>query len=59
MPDAMKAASRLIKQHGEAAPRVAADRAAESARAGEQEDWQHWANVIVEAKVLLARDFSD
>jgi hypothetical protein len=58
MSDTTKTANRLIKQHGEDAPHVAADRAAESARSGDEDDWQHWAKVIVEAKVLLARDYS-
>jgi len=59
MSDATKTANRLIKQHGEDAPVVAADRAAASERAGEEAEWQHWATVIVETKMLLARDFSD
>ena len=59
MPDAPKTANRLIKQHREAAPEVAADRAAESERSGDDEEWQHRASVVVTAKLLLARDFSD
>ena len=59
MPDATKTANRLIKLHGEEAPEVAADRAAEYERTGEEEEWQHWANVVVTAKLLLARDFSN
>ena len=59
MSDATKTANCLIKQHGDEAPVVAADRAADSERAGEEEEWQHWANVIVETKILLARDYSD
>jgi hypothetical protein len=52
-----KTADRLIKQHGEAAPYVAAERALEMEKAGDGESQQHWANIVIETKVLLARDY--
>ena len=52
-----KTANQLIKQHGETAPHVAAERASEMQKAGDRESQQHWASVVVETKMLLARDY--
>jgi hypothetical protein len=59
MSNATGTAHRLIKQHGDDAPEVAADRAAECEEAGKREEQTHWASVVVEAKLLLARDYSN
>lgn len=56
MTNATETANRLIKQHGEAAPEIAASHAADSERAGDGEEQRHWVSVVVEAKALLARD---
>jgi hypothetical protein len=50
-------ANRLIKQHGETAPYVAAERATEMQKAGDRESEVHWTNVVIETKLLLARDY--
>jgi hypothetical protein len=51
-------ANLLVKQHGQSAPYVAAERASEMARNGNLESELFWMNVVVETKVLLARDYS-
>jgi hypothetical protein len=56
MLNATETANRLIKQHGDAAPEIAAHHAADSERVGDGKERQHWVNVVVEAKALLARD---
>ena len=50
-------ANRLIKQHGETAPYIAAERASEMQKAGDRESEEHWTNVVIETKILLARDY--
>lgn len=50
-------ANRLIKQHGETAPYIAAERASEMQKAGDHESEVHWTNVVIETKILLARDY--
>lgn len=57
MQSVTQTANRLIKQHGESAPNIAAERAADPKLPGGPEMRTFWINVIVEAKVLLARDF--
>ena len=49
-------ANRLFKQHCETAPYVAAERATEMKKAGDRESEVHWTNVVIETKLLLARD---
>jgi len=56
MSEISAAANRLIKQHGETAPYVAAQRASERQEAGDHDGQMHWKNVLIETKVLLARD---
>lgn len=57
MQSVTQTANRLIKQHGESAPNIAAERAADPNLSDGPETRAFWINVIVEAKVLLARDF--
>lgn len=49
-------ANKLIKQHGETAPYIAAERAFEMQKAGDRESELHWTNIVIETKLLLARD---
>jgi len=57
MSEATGTANRLIKQYGEDAPQVAASRAEEFGRSRRPEERTYWKSVLVEAKVLLARDY--
>lgn len=56
METVTQTANRLIKQHGESAPAIAAERASDPKISDGPEMRAFWMNVIVEAKVLLARD---
>lgn len=56
MQTVTQTANRLIKQHGESAPTVAAERATDPKFSNGPEMRAFWMNVIIEAKVLLARD---
>jgi hypothetical protein len=57
MLEVSKTANQLIKQHGETAPYVAAERANEMQKAGDRASEIHWTNVVIETKLLLARDY--
>lgn len=56
MTPATKTANRLIKQYGDTAPEIAANRAAECEQEGKSDARLYWSNVVVETKALLARD---
>lgn len=56
MTKILETANRLVKQHGERAPDVAAERATELGRAGDQRNGTYWQSVMIQTKVLLARE---
>lgn len=51
-----RTANLLVKQHGDSAPYVAAERASDMEKAGDREQQSYWTNMVIETKVLLARD---
>jgi len=57
METVTQTANRLIKQHGEAAPRVASEAIAEFKRSEKRDRQAFWTSVVIETKVLLARDY--
>lgn len=58
METVTRTANLLIKEHGEQAPNIAAQRASDPKLSDGPELQAFWTNVIVETKLLLARDFS-
>ena len=57
MQNPTQTANQLIKRHGDAAPEVAASHIAECDRKHNDDEHAFWSTVMVETKVLLARDF--
>jgi hypothetical protein len=56
MTEILETANKLVKQHGERAPDVAAERAIELEQAGDGDSGTYWQSVMIQTKVLLARD---
>lgn len=56
---AIPSANRLIKEHGELAPIVAGKRAQELRNVGDEIGNQQWMKVMIETKILLARDYAE
>ncbi len=56
MTEILETANKLVKQHGERAPDVAAERATELGHAGDQDQGTYWQSVMIQTKVLLARE---
>ena len=52
-------ADRLIKEHGELAPGVAAKHACKLQKAGDEIRSRQWTKVMIESKMLLARDYAE
>ena len=59
MLDVIQTANRLIKQHGELAVDVAGERADAVHQAGDETSYRRWKEVVIETKVLLARDYAE
>lgn len=59
MLDVVQTANRLIKKHGELATNVAGKRADEVHESGDETGYRLWQQVVIETKVLLARDYAE
>jgi hypothetical protein len=59
MLDIIETANRLIKLHGEHAIDVAGEQAEARHEAGDELSYQRWKEVVIETKVLLARDYAE
>lgn len=54
MTEILETANKLVKQHGERAPDVAAEHASELGKAGDRDKGTYWQSVMIQTKVLLA-----
>ena len=52
-------ADRLIKEHGELAIGIAGKHACECQKAGDEKGSRQWSKVMIETKMLLARDYAE